>query len=77
MTNLVTSVSDRIKHATFTMLFKVVREKASQYLINILLDLNSARNYILWHNSNLRVLFAGSKPTRSLSLLGISVFTMI
>ena len=47
------TVSDRIKHATLTMLFQVVRGTAPAYLINILLDLNGPKNYILQNNANL------------------------
>ena len=49
------TVSDHIKCASVTMLFKVVRGKASQYLANIVLDVNGPRNYILRNNPNLRV----------------------
>jgi len=49
------TVQDRIKQATLTMLFKIVRGNAPQYLINIMLELNGPRNYILRNNSNLRV----------------------
>ena len=53
------TVSDRIKHATLAMLFKVVRDMAQEYLINIFLDLNGPRNYIILNNTNLRVPYYG------------------
>ena len=51
-------ISDLIKHATLTMLFKVVRGEAPEYLINILLDLNDPRNDILQNIAILRVPFS-------------------
>ena len=51
------TISDCIKHATLTMLFKVVRRNSPEYLINIRLDLNLPRYYILWNNANVRVPF--------------------
>ena len=37
------------------MLFKVIKGKTPHHLINILLELNGPRNYILQNNSNLKV----------------------
>ncbi len=48
------SFQDRIKQATLTMLFKILRGNVPQYIINIMLELNGPRNYILRNNSNLR-----------------------
>ncbi len=49
------TVNDRIRQASLTMMYKIVRGMAPQYLIDILLEFNGPRHYVLRNNANLRV----------------------